>query len=1029
MFDSIGFKAWRTLLERSLVSRLDPKEFTTYATLLYQRNPLSPARLCSLFLSPSLQNNYCLDPKASRYVICLLELGYVDLPNLLDTLWHYSTCSVVATATSPEEKPEKWVNSFAAEETMFYRLVRVISSGFTPTMVKEAVETVRACTQWMEGIISVTRSQNELSTISPPQVSEMNAQSMALGTLVVSVVESAIVQSAIARGHLGTRLRKRFGEALSDFIPLMVLQNSTQGAARLEVFRTEKLLEIEPTQKLLKRNVDKEIEDIVEEGLEDAMAVENMIVSEIAPVNTKAGLYVYLNSLLVGRPLIDDNAIFSFLQNRYGGDIQSTIIDLILASFDILANATIRNEKDQTKNLLRTFLINKLPLLLTSLCSQLFPPLTSEYCITQALSDVDTINFPTLSTMFDETSGGNLFPDSVRQDFCFACCLHGLIAESSIEELLGDVPIQSLPAEGRYVKRDLVENCLSDLERAEKMIDELENMDGNVGAVSNAIVEVISRLCNNKETMALKALCHQLVRKPSSLDVLLLFDKPCTILQPICDLLDNWRYDEDQGEYQPVYEEFGSILLLLLSFVNRYNLTPICLGPRQPGSFVLKILQTPHTLLAHPPSPKTQSHLNNWLLSLFSPENSGLTDDLMSSCPPQEFYLLIPALFHNIVLAYATQNLTTSMLCSGLEYLVDAFLLPSLVTGISFLSAYLWENYGDKDAIIQILTALILNPRSKKKNTNTDASQILEVVLDITAKELEQSLRWLQRVEPQRQDIEPLSKAIRSNLGWERSAACEHTELENWTSTPGGGLSIVIKQTLNNLLQWHLQPSENPPNYTHRQILVGIKMLGAKRVIDIILKEFRAGIDAGHTGAALDVASAIVCASDSVTWDSTHCRIGAGTSNDGELRMPQRRLNLREALKIEVENAPKIHKTEPFVAEATLRLYRKVESLLATNGIGTNNVLSAEAELDAVVDMANMTQSDGGGINGNISSLDGMDGMTGLEMTNLDHFEGLEGKIGNMDGFSGENDDLMGEDDFMGIGGNDRGSLLERMGY
>jgi mediator of RNA polymerase II transcription subunit 5 len=83
-----------------------------------------------------------------------------------------------------------------------------------------------------------------------------------------------------------------------------------------------------------------------------------------------------------------------------------------------------------------------------------------------------------------------MFSDSVRQDFCFACCLHGLIEESSIETLLGDIPMQSLPAGGRYVKEELVQQCLSDPGRAEALILELGNMDGNVGAVSQAITEV-----------------------------------------------------------------------------------------------------------------------------------------------------------------------------------------------------------------------------------------------------------------------------------------------------------------------------------------------------------------------------------------------------------------------------------------------------------------------------------------------------------------------------------------------------------
>jgi mediator of RNA polymerase II transcription subunit 5 len=106
------------------------------------------------------------------------------------------------------------------------------------------------------------------------------------------------------------------------------------------------------------------------------------------------------------------------------------------------------------------------------------------------LGHVDTNAFPTLSGLFDESSTNNMFSDSVRQDFCFACCLHGLIEETSIETLLGDVPMQSLPAGGRSLKEDLVQQCLSDPERTEGLIDELDRMDGNVGAVSQAITEV-----------------------------------------------------------------------------------------------------------------------------------------------------------------------------------------------------------------------------------------------------------------------------------------------------------------------------------------------------------------------------------------------------------------------------------------------------------------------------------------------------------------------------------------------------------
>lgn len=120
----------------------------------------------------------------------------------------------------------------------------------------------------------------------------------------------------------------------------------------------------------------------------------------------------------------------------------------------------------------------------------MYPPLSAQFCITEALSQVDTNAFPTLSAMFDDTNNNNTFTDSVRQDFCFACCLHELIPESSIEGLLGEITYQNLPQDGRYAKEKLVRECTSDPERIQRLIGELDNMDGNVGAVCQALAEV-----------------------------------------------------------------------------------------------------------------------------------------------------------------------------------------------------------------------------------------------------------------------------------------------------------------------------------------------------------------------------------------------------------------------------------------------------------------------------------------------------------------------------------------------------------
>jgi mediator of RNA polymerase II transcription subunit 5 len=329
----------------------------------------------------------------------------------------------------------------------------------------------------------------------------------------------------------------------------------------------------------------------------------------------------------------------------------------------------------------------------------MFPPLTAEFCITEALNQVDTNAFPTLSTMFDESSTGNMFGDSVRQDFCFACCLHGLIAEESIEGLLGEMPMQSLPAGGRYTRDDLVQQCISNPERTDKLVEELLYMDGNVGAVSQAIAEVcithyqfydiaertkvIRQYCHQKETMSLKSLCSNLARQPACLDVLLLFNKPRTVLQSLCELLDGWTYEEDQGEYTPVYEEFGSILLLVLALVHRYNLTVVDLNLSGRTSFMDKLLVRGATSRSMEElSELEKSQLEGWSRGLFnSAEGGGLGDEPMANCPPQDFYLLVPTLFHQVVLAYSSGHLSDEALKGGLECRVSYFANRIPLTG------------------------------------------------------------------------------------------------------------------------------------------------------------------------------------------------------------------------------------------------------------------------------------------------------------------------------------------------------------
>ena len=61
------------------------------------------------------------------------------------------------------------------------------------------------------------------------------------------------------------------------------------------------------------------------------------------------------------------------------------------------------------------------------------------------------------------------------------------------------------------------------------------------------LLQIIHTLCASNDTMTLKGVCNSLSRKPSALDVVMLFTQSSHLLQPLCHVLDNWQEHEDQG--------------------------------------------------------------------------------------------------------------------------------------------------------------------------------------------------------------------------------------------------------------------------------------------------------------------------------------------------------------------------------------------------------------------------------------------------------------------------------------------------
>ena len=121
------------------------------------------------------------------------------------------------------------------------------------------------------------------------------------------------------------------------------------------------------------------------------------------------------------------------------------------------------------------------------------------------------------------------------------------------------------------------------------------------------------------------------------------------------------------GEYQPVYEEFSSMVLLVLAFVHRYDLTYNDLGIGH-ESFVARLLERGHCSMSPDQMTEDQGQqLGNWLRGLFDADKEGLSNDVLASCRPQDFYLIVPTLFSQTVMACSAEVLSLDSVKGGLE--------------------------------------------------------------------------------------------------------------------------------------------------------------------------------------------------------------------------------------------------------------------------------------------------------------------------------------------------------------------------
>lgn len=305
-------KTWSKFLSHSLATRLDPETFESYVQLLSTKYLLTPTLISDLFLRPSATNDGSLDPRVPRYVQVMLGLELVNVAAILKALRRYSTFGTALDGhdidgqskniradgedngrPKPAERRKRWTNSYAVDEMLFYQAARYITTGSAPRDIQEAVDLILISIKWMELVATAGTGANEILSIGHAQAQEMSAAIIALGTLMVAVVDNSRVAEALSKKSCPKGTITQLSKALADFTPLL-MQSHPPTAGRLDLFSTQTLVGIEPPEK--KESASNAIDDILDEGLQ--LGMDSIVVADVPSMNSRAGLYIYLNSLV-----------------------------------------------------------------------------------------------------------------------------------------------------------------------------------------------------------------------------------------------------------------------------------------------------------------------------------------------------------------------------------------------------------------------------------------------------------------------------------------------------------------------------------------------------------------------------------------------------------------------------------------------------------------------------------------------------------------------------------------------------------
>lgn len=321
-------KEWTTFLDRCLQHRVQAELFDAATAQLHQKSPLPGRKLAALLLKPRTPGAISVDPRVIIYLERLLALKKVDASDVLSAIFYFSKDRVPKNGEDASGNVSTRTNSPELEEVVCHRLHKAFAAEERPLNNTEGMQTLLVVTRWMQAMVTSHTSDTMIQAISgiqqQPQQHTINVRE-ALGVLVVGLIENSkillILNHPSAKGRQFLRsfrrehcrrmfakykclhaldLRKRLAQSLASFIPFLShnslgSQSSLEIANRLEMSQKQHELYEKPA------NVD----GVSNENANlEVAALQLETVMDLPLVSTRAGLYIFLNSLVSSKGFI-----------------------------------------------------------------------------------------------------------------------------------------------------------------------------------------------------------------------------------------------------------------------------------------------------------------------------------------------------------------------------------------------------------------------------------------------------------------------------------------------------------------------------------------------------------------------------------------------------------------------------------------------------------------------------------------------------------------------------------------------------